>query len=1480
MDDERYTSEGDPYSGMADADISPDFAADALGSASSLRNAERGASGKSRDKKDGDNQSSMKKAESDVASDKAGQGKNGGKGGGFANNVGKGIGGGGGSDGGGIAGKAKKMLSNPKNAKRVAPLLSIAVSMFAGAGLMYGSQSMLPFTLSHLFGNKLSSIDIASQIRFDALADKLFNKNAAKEKDVRATISSDGELTLKQDQIDSLESHGITLGLTGNCPEADMCFRQYKIFTDASKVANEGENDIYSFEEIYNKSKPFHLAYSSAVASWRTAAASLASDVSKSYYRYRRISNWIARKVGLGDKIATAIDGHFKNLKVDSVNNAAEIDEDTGQIKVDNTDSKKAASTKAKPDSDFSSDMKDVVGQMEGGAPKSKFAVAGKIANGVSKVAKKISKGATVANFVCTALTIVQTFYLIIEAFNGKSMLNIMKTFMAALDMALTGDSSELSRVWPDFTKQYTQQYFPQDENGFSVAVKAVKSVASSEDENYAVQYDESQPPVEVTGSAATSEGIVSLFEGRQPDTVTNRSASQFNFFSTLQGLSKAMSFSVKSIEACSYAKLAASVADFVGDLASAISAVLTFGASAVVKAAVDAAVAITISYMVGQLVNRLLPTLAMHFALDYVDKHYGEDFGNILRASAGKFLGEQDQFGGGMAASAQLFTPWKHAQAEVIADRARFDRERYSPFDIRSENTFFGSIVSQFIPVSSYMGVSLGKTLSSFGNIVSNSIAKLSPTAQAAGISVDASKEIEFSQKNCMLLSSVNAIGDPFCNKYVITDVTTTGTDPTVVDNSTLITSDVRDDDNDGKYEIEEGSNLGKWLKYCGRRTSPIGAADQNIAADLGVDVGFDVNITADDDDSNDIHLGLSDVPIVGSFVDIINNSKAISNAGYITGESCVLQSGVNTKNNINGVDISERKTYEDNVAKRRELWAQFLNGWDDPSIGYVRGAIDQMKNIKGDPGTNHLFDSGDISTIINGLSSEKKTALANTGVTTPNSLGTYDKDSSGNYSFNFDALKDSNTGDFKDDRAKFIAVKNIYDDFIANPAKTYGYTYTNYYYSDDTSQPQCANSGASRCYITRNDSGGETSDRMNDNNYHSTHGKPKNIGWDGRTDFAVYTEYADPDADPSDYEWQISHAVWHSDEYGENKYKEDYTTIQYDADGRNRIEVPVNVKSKWFFNSGGSLEVPIDNNGTSDTFKANDIRKENNSVCTSYSKKDMGFNIAVWDYVTDGDGNSHVKNRDGSDASVGWTFADGSPARDYVQKLNISVTIEGLITGCNNSWDSGEAYQTINFSQCEDSDYKNKFMKHVVRNAGVVSATKAIDDLCALHNVEERIAELDKQIFDYEAKIAGTMSFDAIVRESATGDEARDYHRWAQDQRLFNTMGYTSSNLVQDYYDKLDAANPPENMSELDILARDSGLTKENVIATIEGVDLLLWIADYHPSGYYPTPTKIIEEPEYDVDGEEERYESIEYLARIPQQFLEDRRQRNYAV
>ncbi|MBR1939423.1 hypothetical protein IJ847_01675 [Candidatus Saccharibacteria bacterium] len=1467
MDDERYTSEGDPYSGMADADISPDFAADALGSASSLRNAERGASGKSRDKNDGDNQSSMKKAESDVASDKAGQGKNGGKGGGFANNVGKGIGGGG-SDGGGIAGKAKKMLSNPKNAKRLAPLFSIAISMFAGAGLMYGSQSMLPFTLSHLFGNKLSSIDIASQIRFDALTDKLFNKNAAKEKDVRATISSDGELTLKQDQIDSLESHGITLGLTGNCPEADMCFRQYKIFTDASKVANEGENDIYSFEEIYNKSKPFHLAYSSAVASWRTAAASLASDVAKSYYRYRRISNWIARKVGLGDKIATAIDGHFKNLKVDSVNNAAEIDEDTGQIKVDNTDSRKAASTKAKPDSDFSSDMSDVVGQMEGGAPKSKFAVAGKIANGVSKVAKKISKGATVANFVCTALTIVQTFYLIIEAFNGKSMLNIMKTFMAALDMALTGDSSELSRVWPDFTKQYTQQYFPQDENGFSVAVKAVKSAASSEDENYAVQYDESQPPVEVTGSAATSEGIVSLFEGRQPDTVTNRSASQFNFFSTLQGLSKAMSFSVKSIEACSYAKLAASVADFVGDLASAISAVLTFGASAVVKAAVDAAVAITISYMVGQLVNRLLPTLAMHFALDYVDKHYGEDFGNILRASAGKFLGEQDQFGGGMAASAQLFTPWKHAQAEVIADRARFDRERYSPFDIRSENTFFGSIVSQFIPVSSYMGVSLGKSLSSFGNIISNSIAKLSPTAQAAGISVDASKEIEFSQKNCMLLSSVNAIGDPFCNKYVITDVTTTGTDPTVVDNSTLITSDVRDDDNDGKYEIEEGSNLGKWLKYCGRRTSPIGAADQNIAADLGVDVGFDVNITADDDDSNDIHLGISDIPIVGSFVDIINNSKAISNAGYIPGESCVLQSGVNTKNNINGVDISERKTYEDNVAKRRELWAQFLNGWDDPSIGHVRGAIDQMKDNNKNDGSGHSFDSGDISTIINGLSSEKKTALANTGVTTPNSLGTYDKDSSGNYSFNFDALKDSNTGDFKDDRAKFIAVKNIYDDFIANPAKTYGYTYTNYYYSDDTRQPQCADSGASRCYITRNDSGTETNDGKYENKYYSTNSKPKNIGWDGRTDFAAYTEYAIPDATPENKTIYMNHAFNSGNENTEEGELEHHDgPWSFSEYGKNTITVPgVNVKSSWRHDDK-SIYDNMEDNGTNTILYADDIRTGDKGNCQNWNITSKTIRVTVNAELAGGEG--HLVGKDG------WHYLNNEH-----RELGIDITINNLVTGCNSSWDSSEAYQTINFSQCEDSNYKNGFMKHVVRNSGVTSATKAIDDLCALHNVEERIAELDKQIFDYEAKIAGTMSFDAIVRESATGDEARVYHRWAQDQRLFNTMGYTSSNLVQDYYDKLDAANPPENMSELDILARDSGLTKENVIATIEGVDLLLWIADYHPSGYYPTPTEIIEEPEYDVGGEEERYESIEYLAHIPQQFLEDRRQRNYAV
>lgn len=77
--------------------------------------------------------------------------------------------------------------------------------------------------------------------------------------------------------------------------------------------------------------------------------------------------------------------------------------------------------------------------------------------------------------------------------------------------------------------------------------------------------------------------------------------------------------------------------------------------------------------------------------------------------------------------------------------------------------------------------------------------------------------------------------------------------------------------------------------------------------------------------------------------------------------------------------------------------------------------------------------------------------------------------------------------------------------------------------------------------------------------------------------------------------------------------------------------------------------------------------------------------------------------------------------------------------------------------------------------------------------------------------------------------------YQRFIEDQRLLENMGLVEKSSVtaflEDYYEK----HPLDNSFE-GILARKTGLTKENVIATLDTIHYLTFIADYNPDGYYP--------------------------------------------
>ena len=85
---------------------------------------------------------------------------------------------------------------------------------------------------------------------------------------------------------------------------------------------------------------------------------------------------------------------------------------------------------------------------------------------------------------------------------------------------------------------------------------------------------------------------------------------------------------------------------------------------------------------------------------------------------------------------------------------------------------------------------------------------------------------------------------------------------------------------------------------------------------------------------------------------------------------------------------------------------------------------------------------------------------------------------------------------------------------------------------------------------------------------------------------------------------------------------------------------------------------------------------------------------------------------------------------------------------------------------------------------------------------------------------------------------------------QCLLENMGLVEKSSVtaflEDYYEK----HPLDNSFE-GILARKTGLTKENVIETLDTINYLTFIADYDPEGYYPLNYQAPEEEKVQIEN-----------------------------
>lgn len=138
------------------------------------------------------------------------------------------------------------------------------------------------------------------------------------------------------------------------------------------------------------------------------------------------------------------------------------------------------------------------------------------------------------------------------------------------------------------------------------------------------------------------------------------------------------------------------------------------------------------------------------------------------------------------------------------------------------------------------------------------------------------------------------------------------------------------------------------------------------------------------------------------------------------------------------------------------------------------------------------------------------------------------------------------------------------------------------------------------------------------------------------------------------------------------------------------------------------------------------------------------------------------------------------------------------------------------------------------------VLGAVPVIGSLTDIYNESNVIANFgyvsgEACVTGNAVAVQGTDAGGTETIETSDWSENKYYQRFIQDQRLAENMGLVEKSSVTAFLEKYYEEHPIDNSFE-GMLARRSGLTKEQTIATLDIIDAIAFINDYNPNGYSP--------------------------------------------
>ncbi len=245
--------------------------------------------------------------------------------------------------------------------------------------------------------------------------------------------------------------------------------------------------------------------------------------------------------------------------------------------------------------------------------------------------------------------------------------------------------------------------------------------------------------------------------------------------------------------------------------------------------------------------------------------------------------------------------------------------------------------------------------------------------------------------------------------------------------------------------------------------------------------------------------------------------------------------------------------------------------------------------------------------------------------------------------------------------------------------------------------------------------------------------------------------------------------------------------------------------------------------------------------AACNPYTISDMStMNIDPLDVINklndpNGDGDyedSNFLDEETSDGNV--IIKAGSPLAEYIQFCTTRSSAFGMT-------DWNIVNQLSSFGQVET---ENSFVNNMTNSA--IGAVPILGDVIDIYGNEE--ASKNIGYITGESCVAGNN----VSGEDAPGwapnwETAKYYQRFIEDQSLAETMGLFDSeeSAVTAYLNNYYEENSLDNSYE-GILARYSGLSKDDVVALLDFIDYSVYVANYDPSERYVfgEKTKLIED------------------------------------